>query len=133
MTDAELDALQKRLNNPPFGTETSELNAMAAAASAISHLRKERDEARENCGSLHAARNLVIKEYEKAVDLANSYRAGNILARVEGVKAGLEAAAQVAPDSAGREWVKGSLWDVLAREMSAKIAALNPEEIARKP
>jgi len=54
-------------------------------------------------------------------------------ARVEGVKAGLEAAAQVAPDSAGREWVKGSLWDVLAREMSAKIAALNPEEIARKP
>ena len=40
-TDEELDALVKRLTDPPFGTETSERLLMASAADAITALRAQ--------------------------------------------------------------------------------------------
>ena len=41
MTDEQLDALVKRLTDPPFGTETSERLLMASAADAITALRAQ--------------------------------------------------------------------------------------------
>ena len=39
----DYDALEKRLREPPFGTETSERNLMMAAADAIADLRARND------------------------------------------------------------------------------------------
>ena len=39
----DYDALEKRLREPPFGTETSERNLMAAAAATIADLRARND------------------------------------------------------------------------------------------
>lgn len=39
----DYDALEKRLREPPFGTETSERNLMAAAAATIAELRARND------------------------------------------------------------------------------------------
>lgn len=47
-----------------------------------------------------------------------------------GYKAGLEAAAHamLRHDKEGRDWLKGSLWDTLARECAARIMALAPKD-----
>ena len=49
----DYDALEKRLREPPFGTETSERNLMMAAADAIADLRAR------NEALVEAADNLV--------------------------------------------------------------------------
>jgi hypothetical protein len=51
----DYDALEKRLREPPFGTETSERNLMMAAADAIADLRARNEALMEANGVLEDA------------------------------------------------------------------------------
>ena len=59
----EYDALEKRLREPPFGTETSERNLMMAAADAIADLRARNDALVEANGVLEDALQEVGDDY----------------------------------------------------------------------
>lgn len=59
----DYDALEKRLREPPFGTETSERNLMMAAADAIADLRARNDALVEANGVLEDALQEVGDDY----------------------------------------------------------------------